>query len=117
MKLIKRFHNRYGYTIENWYDKTSDCSRILVRYPNKFELWIHSGYRSDKLAYPCVYTFDDIVIRLKNKTARRYFLREARKLKAYPKLLLQDFLKPGGDRLDQNKINQYDKLNYEYKKI
>lgn len=113
MKLIKRFHNKAGYTIETWYDKTSDCSRIFVRYSNKFGIWIRSGYRSDKLIYPCVRTFDDIVIRLKNKTARRYFLREARKLKAYPKLLLQDFLKPGGDRLDIDKIKDYDKENYE----
>lgn len=70
---------------------------------------VYSGFKDDKIVSYCVELFDDIVKNIENKTARRYFLRKARKLEMHDGLLLRDFLKPEGDRIDWDKVKDYEK--------
>ena len=112
MKLIKRFHNKAGYTIKNWYDENNESTRISVYHRNQHFKWgIYSGFKDDKVVGHCIELFDEIVENIKDKTARRYFLREARKLEMHDGLLLQDFLKPGGIKVDWNKVDKYEEEN------
>ena len=112
--LISRFHNRSGYTIEEWCehdDFHGDIYHISVYHFNKdcFKWGVYSGFKDDKIVSYCVELFDDIVKNIENKTARRYFLRKARKLEMHDGLLLRDFLKPEGDRIDWDKVKDYEK--------
>ena len=112
--LISRFHNRAGYTIEEWCDRREtegDIYHIFIYHSNKdcFKWGVYSGFKDDKIVGQCIGLFDDIVKNIKNKTARRYFLRKARKLEMHDGLLLQDFLNSCGDRLDWNKIKSYER--------
>lgn len=111
--LISRFHNRAGYTIEEWCehdDFHGDIYHISVYHFNKdcFKWGVYSGFKDDKIVGQCIGLFDDIVKNIDSKPARRYFLRKARKLEMHDGLLLQDFLNSCGDRLDWNKINKYE---------
>ena len=68
---------------------------------------IYSGYKDDNLVGICLETFDGLLKQIKNKTARRYFLRLARELQMH-ELKLKDFLTSGGDRIDWSKVHEYE---------
>ena len=112
--LVSRFHNKSGYTIEEWCernDRHGDIYHISIHHSNKdcFKWGVYSGFKDDKIVGQCIGLFDEIVKNIDNKTARRYFLRKARKLEMHDGLLLQDFLMPEGNRLDKEKIKRYER--------
>ena len=111
--MVDRFHNRSGYTIEEWCECSDDHGNIhhifVDRHGYCFKWGLYSGFKDDKIVGYCIELFDEIVENIKDKTARRYFLRRARKLEMHDGLLLQDFLKPGGDRIDWDKVKDYEK--------
>ena len=114
-ELVSRFHNKAKYTIEEWCEHSGeygDVYHIFVHHPKHHFKWgVYSGFKDDKVVGHCIGLFDEIVENIKDKTAKRYFLREARKLEMHDGLLLQDFLKPGGIKVDWNKVDKYEEEN------
>ena len=113
--IIKRFKSRGSYrmTVEIVHDEDyGDRVSIDVYYNRKGSFSYESldtplandGYREYLFDYSDIL---DCVLKKANKVTRRWFLREARKIK-FGDQFLSDFLKPSSSQPDWNKVkNNY----------
>ena len=110
-KLLRTsFHNKSGYKITVDYNELGDSHSIHVKYKRHCYVpseGVYEGYYDDHIVSYCVKNFDFLVKFIKDKTARRYFLRLVRNLPMH-ELKVKDFLTAGGDRVDWNKVHEYE---------
>ena len=110
--LGKRFHNRAGYTITVRYQEEHDSYHVHVDCSRgKVIAWgwgVYSGFKEDHIVGECLSLFDMTVNNIRNKTARRYFLRLIRELPMH-EFKIKDFLNSSGDRVNWDKVREYEK--------
>lgn len=123
-KIIKKFRNKKGYRIETKLVHSdiynTDYTMIQVFYrpgtKNSLSEYITSSWGDeDEVGYGYyLRTVEYITEKIKNKTARRYFLKEIRNLKI-GNTTFSEFIK-SDSTVDWNKLVAIDKLIFERKK-
>lgn len=106
----KRFHNKAGYTIWVDYDELYDSYSIHVSHNKDIKnipSWgVYSGFKEDHVVSYCVENFDKYMKSIKDKTARRYFLKLTRLLTMHDKMF-SDFINKN-NCVDWNMVREYE---------
>jgi len=107
--LGKKFHNKAGYKIWVTYDDCYDSYHVHADQKDMpiLPAWgVYSGFNCDHVVDHCVEYFDDYVKAIKDKIARRYFLKLVRELPMHD-LKIKDFIDRSGVKIDWEKVKEY----------
>lgn len=117
-KLISKFRNRSGYIIEEFKvndEKWGEYIRLKVTWKkdNRYKYLgiVTSGWEVDFVIEACIEDFSKIITNIKDKIARRYFLRKFRELPMH-EYKIKDFMRNSKDLISWKKVYEYEKEHF-----
>jgi hypothetical protein len=110
-KKLEYFRNKSGCRIVSETDDKG-VTRVYVINDRIGIYYVYSGFPDDKVVSCCLEELSAAMSIIKNKVARRYFLRTIRELPMHDNLCIKDFLNKSGDRVDWEKVKEYEKKYY-----